>query len=465
MRYSDRQLLNMALRTNFQSFLWRATLELNPGQPFLPNWHHKAIGYQLERVRQGEVKRLIINAPPRYLKSVTASVAFPAYLMGHDPTKRICAISYSNELSLKHSADFRTVVNARWFKAAFPAMRIKRCTDDLIETTSRGFRRSTSLSGSLTGFGGNVFIIDDPQKPLDALSPVKRANTNNWVPTTLLSRLDNKEADVIILVMQRVHLDDMTGYLLEQFGHWEQLVIPVIAEQHEIIQTGPDEFYHRLEGEPLQPERESLETLFEMRQAQGTSTFSAQYQQDPVPQDGAMIKRVWFRYYDVLPERKPRDKLIHSWDTAAKDGVQNDLSVCTVWLYQDKKYYLIDVVRGHFDYPKLKQTATALAERDQPNVVLIEDTSTGIALAQELKKTIHRKIVPVKVERDKITRLYVHEAKFEQGMVLFPKDTTFVPELEKELLAFPHGKYDDQVDSLSQALSYEGPRYTLDNVR
>ena len=143
-------------------------LYLNPGAPYLPNWHIKAIAYQLDRIRRGEITRLIINMPPRYLKSLTVTVAFTAFLLGLEPWRKIFAISYGDDLSAKHASDFRSIMHAPWFKRAFRKMRILRSVDGELVTTKRGFRKSTSVSGPLTGLGGDLFIIDDPQKPVDA---------------------------------------------------------------------------------------------------------------------------------------------------------------------------------------------------------------------------------------------------------------------------------------------------------
>jgi predicted phage terminase large subunit-like protein len=169
-----------------------------------------------------------------------------------------------------------------------------------------------------------------------------------------------------------------------------------------------------------------------------------------------MIRREWLRYYDQLPERTYRTKFIQSWDTAAKDGAQNDWSVCTTWMLVDNCFYLVDLTRGRYEYPRLKETAIALALKHHPHCILIEDASTGTALAQELQR-IYSEGAPrlIPIERDKIGRLYIHQAKFEAGLVLFPRGAPFLPDLESELLAFPQSKHNDQVDSISQALSYQ----------
>jgi predicted phage terminase large subunit-like protein len=455
------QVHDAILRNYFDFFLRRSLMTLNPGQPYLPNWHILAIAYQLERIRRGEITRLIINMPPRNLKSLTVSVAFPAFLLGHEPWHRIFAISYGSELSSKHASDFRSIVESPWYRRAFPKMRISRSLEDEVWTTARGFRRSTSVYGTLTGLGGDIFIIDDPQKPVDAQSDTQRNRLNHWVSNTLMSRLDSKETGVIIVVMQRVHLNDLSGYLME-LGGWEVLSLPAIAEQDETIMIGEREFHSRAAGEALHPALEPLDSLEKLRHQIGSEVFAAQYQQAPVPPGGAMIRREWLRYYDKVPERSYRTRVIQSWDTAAKDGAQNDWSVCTTWLKVDNCFYLMDVTRGRYEYPRLRDIAIALAQKYGPHCILIEDASTGTALAQELKR-IHFggsvRLVPI--ERDKIGRLYVHQAKFEAGLVLFPKNAPFLPELEAELLTFPQGKTDDQVDSISQALSYE-PGYNLD---
>jgi len=462
----DRLLLNLALRNRFDLFLRRCFLTLNPGRTFLPNWHHEALAYQLERIRRGENNRLIINLQPRSLKSLMVTVALPAFVLGHEPNKRIFAISYGDDLAHKHSSDFRSVVESNWYKSAFPAMRIARSLENEVITTARGFRKSTTVMGALTGLGGDLFILDDPQKAADAQSDNRRNSLNQWFSNTLVSRLDNKQTGAIIVVMQRVHMNDLCGYLTETSGDWTVLSLPAIAEIEEWIRIGDNESHHRLIGDVLHPEHEPLEVLQKLREIQGSEIFQAQYMQAPVPPGGAMIKRLWLRYYQPheLPQRSHRTKILQSCDTAAKDGAQNDWSVCTTFLVVDGLYYLLDLTKGRFEYPGLRDAAIALAQRFKPDIVLIEDASTGTALAQDLRAHLHAPVNLVPIDRDKRGRLYVQQAKFEAGRVLLPRGAEFLPELEAELLTFPQSKHDDQVDSISQALAYEFSGYTLDNL-
>ena len=455
----DQAFHDAILRRNFDPFLHRSIMTLNPGTPYLPNWHLSAIAYQLERIRRGEIKRLIINMPPRHLKSQTVSVAFTAYLLGLEPWHRIFCISYGGELSSKHHNDFRSIVASRWYRRAFPDMLVSRSLEDEVTTSATGFRRSTSVYGTLTGLGGNIFIIDDPQKPVDAQSEVQRDQLNQWVSNTLMSRLDSKETGIIILVMQRVHLNDLSGYLMET-GGWEVLSLSAIAEHDETIVIGDNEYHFRRAGEALHPELESLESLYRLKQEVGSGVWAAQYQQSPVPPGGGMIQRKWLRCYDRLPREGRSTRIIQSWDTAAKDGIRNDYSVCTTWLVVDRRdFYLMDVNRGHYDYPTLKRTAIELVHKYNPEFVLIEDASTGTALGQELqelqKKHFRLSVKLVPIERDKIGRLFVHQAKFEAGEIFFPRNAPFMPTFLAELLTFPQSRYDDQVDSLTQALSLQ----------
>ena len=233
------------------------------------------------------------------------------------------------------------------------------------------------------------------------------------------------------------------------------LSLPAIAEVREEIAIGPGKLHVRQPGEALHPAREPVEVLEKLRQELGSDVFAAQYQQAPVPPGGAMIRREWLRYWTTLPAQTYRTKIIQSWDTAAKDGAQNDWSVCTTWLLDDKHFYLLDLTRGRYEYPRLRDTAVALAERFDPNVILIEDASTGTALAQDMLQAQTYAVRLIPIDRDKIGRLYVQQAKFEAGLVLFPKDAGFLTQLEPELLAFPQAKTDDIVDSISQALAYK----------
>jgi predicted phage terminase large subunit-like protein len=450
---SDGRLLQALLRNDFRVFVEKVFLTLTPGQTFIRSWHLEAIAYQLERVRRGEIKRLIINMPPRSLKSIMASVAFPAFILGLDPTRRIICASYSGELAKKHSNDFRAVLDSRWYRSTFPGTRVGpfKNNETEIELTARGFRLAASVGGTLTGRGGDIIIIDDPLKPDDAFSETKRTGANQWFTNTLLSRLDDKRTGAIVVVMQRVHMDDMTGFLTEQSEEWEVLNLPAIADHDCTVPCWEGKPHLRKSGEVLS-EREPLYVLDALKHVIGSDAFSAQYQQMPVPPGGAMIKRHWIVRYKELPPASERVMVLQSWDTANKGGPQNDWSVCTTWIVARKmRWYLIDVWRGRVDYPALKSIVESHAKLHKAQRVLVEDAGAGTMLVQELRSRVPG-IVGIKPEGDKASRMAVASAKFEAGQAMLPERATWLAELEPELFAFPGGKHDDQCDSISQAL-------------
>jgi predicted phage terminase large subunit-like protein len=456
-----REVVDAITRRDLASFIRKCTTTLSPGVAFRPNWHIEAIAWHLEQVRLGRIRRLIINMPPRSLKSISASVAFPAFVLGHDPGRRVICVSYAQDLATKLMNDCRAVVDSPWYRRAFPALQLwGKNSEGEVTTTRHGLRLATSVGGTLTGRGGDLIIIDDPLKALDAHSAAKREAANQWYANTLLSRLDDKTTGAIVIVMQRVHLDDLTGFVTGQSDEWTVLSLPAIAEQDETIAIGDERWHHRRVGDLLHPERDTPLVLDEMRQSLGSDAFSAQYQQAPVPEGGAMIKRDWVPRYETPPPREPGSRVIQSWDTASKAGPENDWSVCTTWHVVKKRWYLLHVERGRFDYPTLRSRVLELKRRFQPTRLLIEDTGVGTGLIQDLRQK-GCYAVPVTPERDKITRMSVQSAKFEAGQVVLPTRAPWLATFEAELFAFPGSKHDDQVDSVSQALGSTNT-YTYD---
>jgi predicted phage terminase large subunit-like protein len=447
------------LRSDFPSFIHQCFCSLTPGTRFSPNWHIDAMAFRLEQARLGKITRLIICMPPRSLKSIVASVAFPAFVLGHDPTRRLIAASYGAELAIKHSSDCRAILRADWYRCVFPRCRISRTKDTESEfvTTERGYRLATSVDGTLTGRGGDIVVVDDPLKPSDALSDIKRERVNDWFNDTLLSRLNDKRTGVIVVVTQRLHVHDLVGALLDGPEKWTVLNLPAIAEQEERIEIGENTYHVRRAGDLLHAEREPQAVIDSIKAQLGSDTFSAQYQQRPVPPGGAMIKRDWVLRYEQPPPRTS-SRIVQSWDTASKEGGQNDWCVCTTWFVHEKKYYLVDVLRGRFDYPTLRARAIAHANAHAPHKILIEDAGVGTALVSELRRS-GLTAIAVKPEQSKVTRMSIESAKFEAGLVLLPRQAPWLRDLEEELFSFPHGRHDDQVDSISQALQDQGSSF------
>ena len=422
------------------------------------NWHLEVIAAKLTAVQQGEIRRLIINLPPRHLKSIVFSVALPAFLLGRDPTNRIICVSYSSELAVKHANDFRAVMTAEWYRRVFPATKISREKDTQYETmtTARGYRYATSLHGTLTGRGADLIVLDDPQKPDEALSETHRNSAGQWFDTTLLSRLDSKSDGAVVIVMQRLHEDDLAGRLLEK-GGWPHLKIPAIAEQEERIPIGLGRIYRRKAGTVIDPRRESLKDLERLKQQMTELFFSAQYQQEPIPLAGNIIKAEWFKEYEITPAYSNNDLLIISLDTAMKGTQLADYSVATVWLARGDHSYLLDLWRERVDYPELRRAVWRLREKYAGAALLVEDKGSGTSLIQDLRAE-NRAVIGINPEGDKLTRAAKTSAQFEAGAVFFPKAAPWLSGLKAELLGFPNVRYDDQVDSVTQALSWISQR-------
>lgn len=448
------------LRHDLTSFIERSFFELNPETRFIPGQYIELLASRLDKCRTGKTKRLIINLPPRSLKSHAASVAFPAWLLGHDPATQIICASYGQDLADKHARDCRTLMSSAFYRGLFPATALSReklSVNDFL-TTKQGGRMATSVGGVLTGRGGDVIILDDILKPEDALSETRRKAANEWYLNTLLSRLNSKADGVIILVMQRLHQEDLVGEVLDR-EPWDVLSLPAIAEQDEsylIESPFGNRLYRRKAGEALHPERDSVETYRKIREAVGEYTFQSQYQQDPMSREGGLIKKDWLKYYDQVP--KDIYYILQSWDTASKCGELNSYSVCTTWGVSNNNFCLLDVCRERLTYPQLKRKAGELFRKFDPSKVLIEDKSSGIPLIQELQSEGLYCLEACSSEpgRDKQMRLAEQSIKFEGARVYLPTQASWLDEYIREITGFPGSKHDDQVDSTTQALEFLG---------
>ena len=453
----DRRDLEVALRYDLASFIQRSFQTIVPAAEYQDNWHIDAVAWHLRQCFDGEIKRLIITLPPRNLKSICASVAFPAWVLGRDPSRRIICASYANDLTAKHARDCRTVMESDWYRSLFPQTRLnpKKSAELEFETTRQGYRYGTSLGGALTGRGGNFVIIDDPIKPADAMSEVKREAVKSWFDGTLYSRLDSKKDDVIIILMQRVHVDDLVGHVLEKDAGWVHLDLPAIADAPQDVPIGPGIVYRRQVGDVLHPEREPKEILDRIKADMGSAVFSAQYQQRPVQVEGNLVKWRWFQIYAGSPAHDNDGRVIQSWDTASKAGELNDYSVCTTWLMKGDDYYLIDVLRERLEYPWLKKRVIEMACRHDAHSVLIEDKGSGTQLIQDLRfEKAGVRPIGITPEADKVTRLSNQSAHIEAGQVFLPESAPWLDAFKDEIMAFPNGRHDDQVDSLSQFLGW-----------
>jgi predicted phage terminase large subunit-like protein len=462
-----RAVLDELARRDSPSFLIRAFPHISGGADLDMNWHLEGIAHQLERVGKGACRRLLVTLPPRNLKSITITVAWVAWRLGIDPSLNFVCVSYSNELAAKHARDCRAIMQSSWYRRLFPRTIIKASRSAVhdFETTAGGGRLATSIGGTLTGRGGDIIIIDDPLKPDEAMSDTARNNVNEWFHTTLASRLNDKKRGAIILVMQRLHQYDLAGLLIES-GEWDELCLPAIAIEDETIPLTRGKFYSRRAGEALHPAREPVEELLRIKQSIGSVIFAAQYQQRPVPAEGNMIRAEWLVTYGEL-DRSRGGRIVQSLDTASKDGLLNDWSVCiTAWVH-GRLVYIIDVWRRKVEFPALLKATIDNARKHNARKLLIEDQASGTQLLQKLRNdqpTGVPRPVARKPEADKRTRLAGVSAMIEAGQVLLPADAPWLAEFKHELLAFPSCRHDDQVDALSQLLIWVDLQQRYDHV-
>lgn len=449
-------LLRAACRRDLATFAERVFHTLEPGTEFVPNWHQEHMAFRLTRAVRGEVRRLIATVPPRSGKSYLTSVAVPLFVLGNHPEKRIICVSHTEDLARKFSVDRRTVAQSAWYRATFPRMQLVGRPRDLeFETTMRGSCYAVGVNGAVHGRGADFIIIDDPLKGLQALSEAERRRVNEFYDNTLITRLNDKRTGAIMIVMQRLHENDLVGHVLER-DEWDVISLPAIATEDGVFQLSddPEDVYHRRAGEALQEEREPIEVLDQIRRVQGSLTFQAQYQQDPAPAGGNVIHRDWLRYCTEEDRPERFERIVASWDTASTLNDRSDYSVGTVWGAVGLDYYLLEVFRDRLEAPDLRRAIVRLSEYWQADITLIEDTELGRAIAHDLQRTGHLRPSLHRPSFDKEARLLAQSARFESGQVHLPDEAPWLGAYIQELLAFPNGRHDDQVDSTSQALNW-----------
>lgn len=446
------------LRHDLSSFIGVSFGVLTPGTEYQHSWHIDLIASKLAAFAAGEIKRMVIMLPPRSLKSHCASICLPAWILGHDPTRRIVCASYSQELADFLARGCRTLMLSPMYRHLFPGTQLSSSRSSVSEfmTTQQGMRLATSVGGTLTGKGGDFLIIDDSLKPSDALSDILRNGANEWYDSTAYPRLNDKANGGVLIIMQRLHEDDLVGHVLRH-GGWEVVRLPAIAQEDEVHRFrtafGLQEIIRR-EGEALHPERESLETLQQTKITQGEANFGGQYQQDPAPRGGGILKENWIATYQPHELPETFDHVLQSWDTASKVTQLADYSVCVTFGIKQGKIYVRDVERIKVDFPGLRNAAIRLAQQYKPRVILVEDRSSGIQLIQELPGHGIHTVKPWNPKGAKEIRFASITGLFEAGRVLLPEKAPWLADYIHELTTFPRGRHDDQVDATTQGLEW-----------
>lgn len=435
-------------RTDLLTFT-KTIFKSRKGIDWIENWHHQVICEHLEKVVIGKIKRLIINIPPRYSKTELAVINFISWCIGNYPDSEFIHASYSKRLATNNTWNARAIVESEKYQEIFGNIELRKDSNakDEWRTNDGGCVYATGADGTITGYGAGgmsnnfkgAIIIDDPHKAGEANSETMRKNVIDWFSTTIESRANSKETP-IILIMQRLHEEDLSGFLLSGGNgeDWTHLNIPAINE-----------------NVPLWSCKHSIKDLKRLENA-NPYVFAGQYLQMPAPKGGGIYKQDWFKYYSIEPKFKY--KLIFG-DTAQKTKEQNDYSVFQCWGYtQENESYLIDQVRGKWEAPQLKDIATSFwnkhnnLKNGRLRNFCVEDKASGTGLLQSMK-TVNK--IPIKaIQRniDKITRAMDSVPYMASGYVYFRDGADYLVDIIPEMLSFPNGKHDDQVDCLNDGV-------------
>jgi predicted phage terminase large subunit-like protein len=412
---------------------------------FIAGNHHKIIAKKFEAIASKKIKRLIVNMPPRHTKSEFASFLFPAWMMGREPRLKIIQTSHTAELAQRFGRKVRNLIDTQDYQNVFPGMELSADSKAAgrWETNAGGEYFSAGVGGAITGRGADLLIIDDPHSEQDALSATALENAWEWYSSGPRQRL--QPGGAIVIVMTRWNTKDITGELIKAQGQPK-------ADQWEII-----EFPAILPSDkPVWPEYWQKEELESVKASISVAKWNAQWQQNPTAEEGAIIKREWWQTW----EKSQMPGLMHviqSYDTAFSKKETADYSAITTWgiFMPDEKtpnIILLDMKKGRWDFPEMKEIAYDSYKYWEPESVVIEAKASGMPLTQELRM----RGIPVinftpSKGNDKLSRVNAVAPLFQSGVVWAP-DEIWAEEVIEECAAFPYGEYDDLVDSMTQAL-------------
>jgi predicted phage terminase large subunit-like protein len=449
------QTLRAVMKNDLQAFLEGAfpvvdnrwSLDVAPYLEYLVS--------ELTEVAEGRTTRLIVNLPPRHLKSVLISVVLVAWVLGRDPKHRIAVISHSQALAADLASKTMQLVTSDFYQRVFPNLHLRdngRKVMDFV-TTGGGGRYAASFETGITGRGFDLIIIDDPISAHHVRSEKERSNINENFDTMIASRLDDQIKGAMIVVGQRMHEDDLSGALLEK-GGWKHICLPLVAEEEATYSFGKS-CWHRKLGEPLLANQWPDDIVRRKRAEIGESIFAAQYQQNPAAALGELIQPGQIQHFVDLPEDARRITL--SWDTAVKaGGSEHSYTVCLVIARDSRRHYVTDVLRARLDPLQMRDAALELIAAYRPSKILIEDASSGTGLASMLVERGHHAELRPTGGKGKEERLESQLHMFAQHRILIKQNQPWTVELESELLRFPFSKHNDQVDALTQYLAWIG---------
>jgi predicted phage terminase large subunit-like protein len=452
-RRSQRDLVRIQVRENFYAFFRFIFQVLAPGVEFIDAPHYRVIATALQAMVTGEVRRQLIAVPPRHGKSLLSSVALPAWILGRNPSAKFIAASYGDQLAKDFALRTRDVMMSPQYRSVFPETVLQPGGSALEElrTTTKGFRLATSVGGVITGKGAHFAVIDDAIKASDANSDIARNAAYEWIKASLMSRFDKPKDGRVLVIGQRLHQDDPIGRLRDE--GWPILEMPGEAIVQQQFDLGDGEIWDFQPGDLLFEEMFDHEALEQLRFDLGNA-YHPQILQRPSPAGGFVFKLKHIPRYERLPPRAKIEKIVQSWDPAFVDNDGNAFAVCTTWAISHLDVYLVDVFRKRLSYHQLTPAILSLREKHNAQVVIIETSGLGKAVAEELSRLHggHHWLVTYEPTLGKVERAIAETPKFERKHVHFPVSAPWLEPLENEFATFPMGKYKDQVDSTVQFL-------------
>ena len=449
-------------KDSLYEFIKRAWKVIEPSTVYVDNWHIKAICNYLEASVKGDIHNLIINIPPRHMKSLICNVFFPAWVWSFAPEKKFLFASYGEDLAIRDSLLCRKLITSEWYLDRWKVELLKdQNQKSRYENSSGGYRVCFGFGGGITGEGGDFIVIDDPLKSSDANSDAVRNQVNYVYDNTLSTRLNDPKTGVKILIMQRLHDDDLTGHIIAGKEPVEHLCLP--AEYEGIRFTSSLNFVdpRTTNGELLWPDRFGEKELTSIKNTLSELGIAGQLQQRPTPVSGYIFKREWVQ--DRINNSDIIARYI-SWDTASSDSDQAAYSSAVVGeLTSDYKLFIRYVYRDKLQFPQLKDQIESLASKYKYKLsaIIIESKSSGMSVIQSLSQSseqwISEILVPFLPTSDKVARATTASLWVENGSVVFPpynSEYDFLHTFEEELFNFPQGKYKDQTDAFVQLILY-----------
>ena len=448
-------------RSDFRSFVRKAFCVLHPGKVFAENWHLDAIAFHLEGVGRGDISRLMINVPPRSLKSLMSSVFWPAFLIGNDPSKTVIVVSHSLDLSIDLQNKFRQLISSMDIHEIFPvfAQALKKDNERELNTADGGGRIAVSVDSNVTGRGADVIVIDDPLDASDADKENECARVNKWIDSTLSTRLNEPSKSPIVMVMQRLSTNDPSAHLATQ-EPWKVLSFPAIATKNESILIGSKTYHKREKGDLLDSDRFPESYLKKQKLKMGKRSFQAQFQQSPLPSGGGLIDPAEFKRYSNLPESY--DAKFISVDPASGSDSGSYTAILGGRI-SNGRLYVSNVIRQRIDITEQFDTILGLEQKHKLDTVVVEKAGPGLSLLELLFKHYGGEdymfrdlqfLQAITPRKSKVFRMEAAMSWVRQGRVLLPNDAAWLAAFESELESFPNGQYDDQVDALSQAIKF-----------